>query len=1116
MKNKKILVLSLLIALIVVALGVMLISGVQFRSNQNNVVERNLGDTSGDSSDPWDHCTDNGKKRYCPSGGSVLSNPANMCKGVVNGKPSNLCTGPNDYFSGGQCYQLYNAVKECTDCEDGYTIIDHKCVKKDDDACPSGTGKGANSEDSSATECSYCNLGYYNDGTSGECVRCYGVTDSYRSGCFDTCPAGRGIGANSQDNSTTECSYCIGGYYNDGTSSECKKCDGPTDLTRAKCYSSGKCPAGTGYSTDSKVMCVECDAINGYYNDGTGDGYCTQCDGPVNAEGTKCYSDGVCPAGSGLYTNTSIKICSTCLDRKYNDGTSKMCKSCNGKNVMTNEHRTRCAHYIPKSSDLTFTGAELHAKTSGDCELIEGDYIERNVGEYTITCSLPSDVSGHIWTDNTAGVRELKWKILPKELTVTVTCDKVSNPEINKKINCTTELIGVIKNTDVNISTSSVECKLINLNTENNVVCSGISLTGADKDNYTIAPQVTASAAFANETETGDNTAITAPCCVISANNGYRVTVNDQASCYRAIANGATVVSGACANPSTPQDNPGAYAQCAMGTGWNETSQQCVQCSKGTYSIGGIGAMCQNCPTGWTTTGTGAASVDKCSVSTSNDSKACYKTSTGYEMQPFKGESVAYATKDAEMCSKLNSGKLCFVDTKTGKWCWGTACVGKGYTHSPNIATRDDCLKYNTLTITLNPTEIYLPISDGTSNSDKTVDASIGKLIGSVDWSNVNGQAKVVNTFTLGSTTDKQAVIAGVSGGNGLGCTSNTYKIKGSTVSSNATSTADLIVCVYCARWQEVTGTFTFNEKQLDRPGMLTKSGCFAYEGEKVENGKYTYTKRYSRCCGSGGTTSDKEACYANSPNIENATSVAWTKKPGENLPYMISDVTKENCKASACYVNSDKTEYVWTTSKPTGYTKVDNILAKSECTTEVDACYVNTSGQYKWGKYKGTSGYTLVPSVNYSDDCKSEGKCYENEGDYIWSTDQPEGYVATNISQGDCHNKNENCYMYNGNYVWGDYSTKSGYVLIGGINEETYCVKAVDACYLGPDNKYHIGDYSLDNDYNLMEESKCGDQIEVPPTALDMSKIIYIGVAALAIAGIGFVYYANAKKRYE
>ncbi len=575
-----------------------------------------------------------------------------------------------------------------------------------------------------------------------------------------------------------------------------------------------------------------------------------------------------------------------------------------------------------------------------------------------------------------------------------------------------------------------------------------------------------------------DTPTITAPCCVTNSDNS-KETVTSLYGCQQALRGGANVIDGECPTSQTTPTTPTITAPCSKGyyAGGNNS---CIACESGYYCANGIGRT--KCPD------------NKTSNIKAESESDCYKPEADSSCQLSVTKVARHVSVDSDDLSNNSYYTVKVVAT-------GKGCAGQKFEYSATNAKR----------------------------LSKTSESNISA--GAVYYFDVYPN-QPCRSSTATVKLSRNGVYSGVSG--------------------------SVTVATILTDWVKQENIC---EKNPDYTSSLAadKAGADHYYSDRgtCTNGDTGYTVKWVRKgCGTPDTPTptDKLACYANAANLEDATAVAWQKSANDTYPYLIEGVEEAKCKASACYVNNDKTDYKWTTTKPTGYTKVDNILAKDECKPEEEACYVDARGIYQWGRYKHIEGYTLITSIKKQDDCKQGGKCYRDviSGEYIW-TDK---LIVANCTETRCEDIENNkcansnpvyancgsltskyqeisniqdasnckgeeesvpgCYIYKENYVWGDYSTRSGYTLIGSIEEEKYCKKAVNGCYLGPDGKYHIGDYSLDNDYSVADMDKCGSEIPVPPTAQNISNKLYIAMAILAFIGSCITFYAYKMRKHS
>ena len=301
-------------------------------------------------------------------------------------------------------------------------------------------------------------------------------------------------------------------------------------------------------------------------------------------------------------------------------------------------------------------------------------------------------------------------------------------------------------------------------------------------------------------------------------------------------------------------------------------------------------------------------------------------------------------------------------------------------------------------------------------------------------------------------------------------------------------------------------------------------AACYKNSQGKYVFGKYSgqsgYTY-YGKTCPSSTVT---YACYANAEKIEDATIVSWATGSSNAYPYLIKGVSEKNCQASACYANSDKTRYVWSTTKPSGYVRVEEINSRSLCKPENEACYLDSNGNYTWGRYAKIDGYTIITSIKNKSECKKPDltyACYVKDDDYVWSTSKPSGYTLLSkiTNPKECVKPEEAaCYLHNNEYIWGKYASISGYSLVESIKERAYCVKPTEACYLSPNLKYVWGDYSSDKKYQLIDNitnrDDCITTYVTPESGANISKIILIGILVFGVFGMIFVYQGYNKKK--
>lgn len=259
-----------------------------------------------------------------------------------------------------------------------------------------------------------------------------------------------------------------------------------------------------------------------------------------------------------------------------------------------------------------------------------------------------------------------------------------------------------------------------------------------------------------------------------------------------------------------------------------------------------------------------------------------------------------------------------------------------------------------------------------------------------------------------------------------------------------------------------------------------------------------------------------------------------------------------------ACYKDSDG-NYHWTADNEPSWELIPTVSKERDCQKEESpACYKKPDGTYTWGKHASTTGYTLVTAITTQEACDSAGACYKNNfNNYKWSATKPDECIEksscwvpqTNPEVGDTCIYNDKasceategykevegatkpedcapdetpaCYLHDGIFEWGKYEKVTGYILIENIATDKYCkTPGAEACYKDPDGDYVWGDFANDDGYEIIASitdiSKCGSDVPVKKTGLDASKMLYVFMAILMAAGIGFIYYSSVLKQND
>jgi len=313
------------------------------------------------------------------------------------------------------------------------------------------------------------------------------------------------------------------------------------------------------------------------------------------------------------------------------------------------------------------------------------------------------------------------------------------------------------------------------------------------------------------------------------------------------------------------------------------------------------------------------------------------------------------------------------------------------------------------------------------------------------------------------------------------------------------------------------------------KPDSTVKEACYIDANGNYVWGNYSNDSRYNLVSNKTDrdtcleTPTKKEACYRDKDGI-----YEWTSTPPEGAVLM-NGLDKDNCVAKpACYKNSAN-DYKWALTAPSGYTLVESIKEDINCKlSDAAACYKDEYNNYVWGDYKDY-GYTVVSDIKSAEKCLAPAACYvDKNGEYVWgqyANDYSYVLVSEITSKDKCKKETplkEACYIdKNGNYVWGNYADKQ-YDLISNILKKEDCKKSApeSACYKDKNGKYVWGNYANDTSYskvdNVTKVEDCGENVIVPPTAANVSTVVYVAIAIMTIFGGGVVYYVYNKKKLE
>ncbi|XP_052814812.1 uncharacterized protein LOC128241762 isoform X2 [Mya arenaria] len=268
---------------------------------------------------------------------------------------------PGKYLSGEECvlcaegsYKASHGNDVCTECASGFTTSRNgstAVLECDTVVCPAGQFRDPGQKE----QCSLCPLNTYQPGV-GEtmCINCEAgqitleAKSTMNTDCVPLCGKGEQYNA-----VTKECDKCVKGKYKDveGNTEMCMMC--PTDKTTLGTGSTDSsdcsqtlCPIGTYYKvTAGTTQCIPCE--KGTYNARINQPSCTNCP-PGNTtlqSGRRSHDDCVdqCKAGNGF--DTFDQTCKICRPGEYNDAmgnNADFCKQCPSGKTSTQSGASAC------------------------------------------------------------------------------------------------------------------------------------------------------------------------------------------------------------------------------------------------------------------------------------------------------------------------------------------------------------------------------------------------------------------------------------------------------------------------------------------------------------------------------------------------------------------------------------------------------------------------------------------------------------------------------------------------------------------------------------------------------------------------------------------------------
>ena len=1095
------------------------------------------------------NCVGQKSKKVCKCGDVEVSSSTTYCTNLgtsVLVKPT--CT--TQYYTA----VVGSAYYTCTSCSSGKYLSGGSCQSCPSDkplspggsggiegcyaATPAPTATPNNctiaycssyiSQTNSYCKCKTCNSGYHILGDGYACGK-----DETPVSTPNTCDIAYCSSYVSQTNSYCKCKTCNSGYHILGDGYGCGKDETPATVN---CCVNGNFKTNVSESSCSAYQRLEgssCVCTKGTMNSS---GVCVD-----NTSSKQCYkfADNTCTAEtvSGTTCNNSNNYYSSWAECRENIVCDKgqykygnFCESCpSGKTVAYSGCQGNAGTCCVDASSTTI---KCYARSGSQC-------VEVNVagsscgGTGTNSYSSRSECESHL--------SKKCWRAADLKCTqVTVTgssCDNSSYyyetyAECGRNLYCGPNgysqggvCVTCGENAELNAAKTSCVCK----------------------DGY--------AKVSGKCTKISD---ITAPCCITDGKGSASGTTDT--ICSAAASSGKTVTSGYC--PTYKCCCNLASGNCSMATictGSLMTEQSNITSAASCTSLtAGLGSACYKDSSGnyvWGLYGNDSnykyvVSLDKNSCLKKNEgdgsdnecvlrcpsSVLSIGENINCTFESSDGSSLASAnSSNSSVASATRSSRFVNVDALSSGSTTVTGTSSSGCVTNPvSISVYDRNDENGSCKITSVTTNSRLVSQDAdnySSNSYYTVFVNIEgvKCSGRTLTVKENHGAinKSVTVNSSGRSSQYSFLVYPNLGCNETSTTTATLSDGGGSGSVSVTLTSDWSepeeVCV-----SEDDATYTsFLLADMDSAGEYYSH----WDGERN-----CYTQKRTRGCGSSGTKppvvtpppgqtptptpAPTYACYANAEDLINATATIWATGGSTSYPYLISGKSQSECKAYACFVNQNGTDYKWANTTPSGYKKVDSILSQSLCKPEDNACYIDSSGEYHWGKYKNNSSYTFVASITDETKCKKieDAACYSNGDKYVWDTSSPgDGYVKvpeldTSVK---CAKDDNGCFLHNNKYAWGNYFNKFDYYYVAGITEQEYCSNY--GCYVNG-NEYVWGDYSDDDSYKLVKDitdrNRCGVTPDVPKTSLNTQVIVYIATAIMCVAGIYFVVRYNNKSK--
>lgn len=596
------------------------------------------------------------------------------------------------------------------------------------------------------------------------------------------------------------------------------------------------------------------------------------------------------------------------------------------------------------------------------------------------------------------------------------------------------------------------------VNGEDKITLSGDTVTGVAVGSATI--RITSAA---NNTYT-------------AASKNITVTVVAPATCYKLVANQCrpeTVEGTTCDNASgyytTEQECNTHIVTCPAGEGYDPGSYRCMTCSAGYYSPENDG-VCHQCgPNEFSSSGSAS-----CTTITAPCCKNPYGNAT--ELTTL-AECQAAVSSGATVSPGRCSARA--VASVTASYTGTVYLNASEYNYDNGVP--DEAGQYGFKTVTYTAVDEHGHAIDSSRiNWSTNVTGSVASVVSAT----VNSSSYVVTYKGRGCVRGTSEVSATATGINGI--------------SGSKTSPSMTIKVNEYTRWRQSNWNAENSNNWPLLADGVDHEQCNSVSDPYEENGVTKYRYRYNRCGCGGGTTTYSFCCVANDGSNYN-----WlTGQSSKTCPsgYTI-DTTKTSAtclKTYACYKDSNNSVH-WTSMPEASWVRVDK--PESECKDQ-EACFENPAGTRLWGKFYDqiVNGYKLITTIKDPATClypTEEDACYVNNDDptdYRWASTALDGYTklegVTDVEA--C--QPELCYINKekNEFEFGKFKNNDNYIPV-------YKTIEKDGAYV---------------DVLISDIKECTTEVPVPPTALDVSKLVYVFMGILMACGIAFIYYSTVTKK--